>query len=89
MTLEIRNQKLYIDGKAIGNEEILLQLFDKAIKYDECRPIFEELKEENRHIKAKNLALTKKLQNITLWDLSPEAQEEAGHLLARSLLGGA
>ena len=89
MTLEIRNQKLYIDGKPIGDEERLLQLFDKALKYDECRPIFEELKEENTKFKAKNLALTKKLQNVTLWDLSPEAQEEAGHLLAKSLLGGA
>lgn len=87
--LEIKNQKLYIDGKAIGNEERLLHLFDKAIKYDECKSIFEELKEENRRFKAKNLALTKKLQNVTLWDLSPEAQEEAGHALAKSLLGGA
>ena len=81
MTLEIRDQKLYIDGQAIGNEERLLQLFDKAIKYDECKPIFEELKKENA-------ALTKKLQNVTLWDLSPKAQEEAGHALAKSLLGG-
>ena len=88
MSLEIRNEKLYIDGKAIANEEELLIIFDKAIKYDECKPIFEELKEENRRFKAKNLALTKKLQNVTLWDLSPEAQEEAGHLLAKSLLGG-
>ena len=50
--LEIKNQKLYIDGKAIGDEERLLHLFDKAIKYD-------------------------------------ESQEEAGHALAKSLLGGA
>ena len=35
------------------------------------------------------ICLTKKLQNVTLWDLSPEAQEEAGHALAKSLLGGA
>lgn len=87
MTLEIRNQKLYIDGKAIGDEERLLHLFDKAIKYDECKPIFDKLKEENTRFKAKNLALTKRLQNVTLWDLSPEAQEEAGHV-AKSLLGG-
>ena len=39
--------------------------------------------------KAKNLALTKRLQNVTLWDLSEAEQERAGHLLAKSLLGGA
>lgn len=61
---------------------------------DLCNHI-KELEEENKHLqeevtrfKAKNLALTKRLQNVTLWDLSPEAQEEAGHALARSLLGG-
>ena len=61
---------------------------------DLCKHI-KELEEENKHLqeevtrfKAKNLALTKRLQNVTLWDLSPEAQEEAGHALARSLLGG-
>ena len=33
--------------------------------------------------------LIEKLNKVTIFDLSPEAQEEAGHLLARSLLGGA
>ena len=33
--LEIRNQKLCIDGNAIGDEEKLLTIFEKAIKYDE------------------------------------------------------
>lgn len=80
--LEIRDQKLYIDGKAIGDEKRLLHLFDKAIKYDECKPIFEELKQ-------KNARLTQKLQNVTIWDLSEAEQERAGHLLAKSLLGGA
>ena len=88
LTLEIRNQKLYIDGRAIGNEERIIQLLDKAVKYDECKPIFEQLKEENLRFKAKNLALTKRLQNVTLWDLS-EAEQKAGRALARSLTGGA
>ena len=87
--MEIRNQKLYIDGVAIGDKERVFELLDKAIKYEECKPIFEELKHENTQIKAKNAALTEKLQNVTIWDLSPKAQEEAGHLLAKSLLGGA
>ena len=88
LTLEIRNQKLYIDGRAIGNEERIIQLLDKAVKYEECKPIFELLKEENLRFNAKNLALTKRLQNVTLWDLS-EAEEKAGRALARSLTGGA
>jgi len=81
MVLEIRNGKLCIDEYVIGDEERLLSIFDKANKYDECKPIFEELKKENA-------SLNKRLQNVTLWDLSPEAQEEAGHALAKSLLGG-
>lgn len=81
MTLEIRNEKLYVNGKAIGNEERLFTIFDKAIKYDECKPIFEELKQENAR-------LTQKLQNVTIWDLSEAEQERAGHALAKSLLGG-
>lgn len=53
------------------------------------------LREENTRFKAKNLALIKrcqklqeKLDNVSLWDLSEEAQEEAGRQLARELLGG-
>ena len=41
-----------------------------------------------RDYSQKIMELEDKLQNVTLWDLSPEAQEEAGHALARSLLGG-
>lgn len=33
--LEIRNKKLVIDGNTIGDEEKLLTIFKKAIKYDE------------------------------------------------------
>ena len=35
--LEIRNQKLYIDGKAIGDEDYLFEQFEKAVKYDEAK----------------------------------------------------
>ena len=82
MTLEIRNEKLYVNGKAIGDEERLFIIFDKAIKYDEVKASFEELKQENAR-------LTQKLQNVTLWDLSEAEQERAGRALARSLTGGA
>ena len=35
--LEIRNEKLIIDGYVIGDEERLLSIFDKANKYDELK----------------------------------------------------
>ena len=80
--LEIRNQKLYADDTLIGNEEKLFTIFEKAIKYDEMKTAFEELKQENARLK-------QRLQNVTLWDLSEAEQERAGRELARELLGGA
>lgn len=35
--LEIRNEKLIMDGYVIGDEERLLSIFDKANKYDELK----------------------------------------------------
>ena len=81
--LESENAQLKANTVLLGNE---LTYFKEI-----CADLEEQmndLQSENTHFKAKNLALTKRLQNITLWDLSPEAQEEAGHALARSLLGG-
>ncbi|MBQ2832420.1 hypothetical protein [Methanobrevibacter sp.] len=40
--LEIRNKKLCIDGHAIGDEEYLLRVFEKAVKYDELKATFKE-----------------------------------------------
>ena len=80
--LEIRNQKLYADDTLIGNEEKLFTIFEKAIKYDEMKTAFEELKQENARLK-------QRLQNVTLWDLSEAEQERAGRQLARELLGDA
>lgn len=40
--MEIKNNTLYIDGHAIGNEERLLNIFEKAIKYDELKATFKE-----------------------------------------------
>ena len=39
--MEIKNEKLYIDGYAIGDEERLIEIFDKANKYDELKASFE------------------------------------------------
>ena len=35
--IEIRNQKLIMDGYVIGDEERLLSIFEKANKYDELK----------------------------------------------------
>ncbi|WP_296882253.1 hypothetical protein [uncultured Methanobrevibacter sp.] len=40
--LEIKNQKLIIDGYVIGDEDKLLSIFDKANKYDEIVATFKE-----------------------------------------------
>lgn len=40
--MEIKNKKLYIDGKAIGNEEKLLSIFEKAQKWDEFEASFKD-----------------------------------------------
>lgn len=77
------NQQLKKDNQLLSDE--LTYFKERCADLEEQ---MNDLQSENTHFKAKNLALTKRLQNITLWDLSPEAQEEAGHALARSLLGG-
>ena len=40
--LEIRDKKLVIDDHIIGDEARLLEIFDKANKYDELVATFEE-----------------------------------------------
>ena len=47
----------------------------------------ERLTEENKTLRERNAKLGRKLANLTLWDLSPDAQEAAGHALAKDLLG--
>ena len=77
------NKQLHQDNNVLGNELTYFKEYSADLEEK-----VNDLQSENTHFKAKNLALTKRLQNITLWDLSPEAQEEAGHQLARELLGG-
>jgi len=70
-------------NKELGKLNVRYANFIRALKLNNSALIVERnnLIEENRELKHK-------LNNVTLWDLSPEAQEEAGHALARSLLGG-
>jgi hypothetical protein len=94
-----RDELILINGEYYSHKELVAILesnnelarknerqtrFIKALKLNNSALTVERnnLIEENRQLKHK-------LNNVTLWDLSPEAQEEAGHALARSLLGGA
>jgi hypothetical protein len=93
-----RDELILINGEYYSHKELVAILesnnelarknerqtrFIKALKLNNSALTVERnnLIEENRQLKHK-------LNNVTLWDLSPEAQEEAGHALARSLLGG-
>ena len=80
--LENENTQLKANNKVLGNELTYFKEYSADLEEK-----INDLQTENTHFKAKNLALTKRLQNITLWDLSSEAQIEAGHALARDLLG--
>ena len=40
MTLEIRNQKLYVDDILIGNEQDIIEKKEKAGNYDELKANF-------------------------------------------------
>jgi hypothetical protein len=55
---------------------------------DRQRRMINGLKLNNSRLTLERNELNAKLQNMTIFDLSEEAQEQAGHLLAKSLLGG-
>lgn len=40
--IEIRNEKLCIDGVAIGDEDTILAICDKAKKFDDLKANFEK-----------------------------------------------
>ena len=46
------------------------------------------LKLNNQALTRERNDLVNRLNNVSIWDLSDEAQEEAGHMLAKALLGG-
>ena len=75
-TLSKRNHELLKEHRDLTDENSFLKRQNTGMKF-RCRDYSQKIME-----------LEDKLQNVTLWDLSPEAQEEAGHALARSLLGG-
>ena len=94
--LEKENKQLQQDLKQVSiheemlvkeNNELLLEnqrlnRMKRGLMLNNSR-----LTTERNDLQAEVDRLNSKLNNVTLWDLSPEAQEEAGHMLARDLLG--
>ena len=39
--IEVKDNKLFIDGKSIGDENRILTICEKAVKYDELKATFE------------------------------------------------
>jgi len=90
------NQDLQMEVEELKRSQKRLQNHIAGLKNDNLSLTIERNKvmDENTKLKARNLSLIKrcqklqdKLDNVTMWDLSAEAQEEAGHALARDLLG--
>lgn len=75
-TLRTENEKLILENERLNRMK-------RALMLNNGRLI-----SERNDLQYEVDRLNSKLNNISLWDLSPEAQEEAGHMLARSLLGG-
>jgi signal transduction histidine kinase len=74
--LEEKNQALKCDNDFLQHET------------ERQRRMINGLKLNNSRLTLERNELNAKLQNMIIFDLSEEAQEQAGHLLAKSLLGG-
>ena len=83
-TLQKENMRLHrmLAGQKSNN-------FGLTAEYEQLKKDNKILSDELTYFKELAADYEDKLNNVTLWDLSPEAQEEAGRALARSLLGGA
>lgn len=89
MCEKIELQESHIKGLKAENE-ILRD--ENETYFETCNDLIREIRnlrtelddlKENMEIEIAN-----RTANMTIWDLSEEAQAEAGHALAKSLLGG-
>jgi len=69
-----------------SNEGLLVELHKKKQMINGLKLNNSKLTLERNELIKENTELKNRLSNVTLWDLSPEAQEKAGHALARELL---
>ena len=78
----LENEALKEENQTFKNKISHLEKIKEGLKLNNGALTIERNKliEENRELK-------NRLANVSLWDLSPEAAEEAGHALAKDLLG--
>lgn len=83
---QIKDLKLENEILRDENESYFETQESLILEVRELRKMVDGLKINNSKLTIERNRLVDKLNNVTLWDLSPEAQEAAGHALARDLL---
>ena len=95
--IEITENKQWKEVNNLQTSHINALRAENEILRDENETLFEtnealiktirELRAKINSLESDKITLENKLSNVTLWDLSSEAQIEAGHALAMDLLG--
>ena len=79
--LVLENEQLKAENTDLKKKVESLEKLKNSLKVDNQR-----LTEDRKILIRKVNELDNKLANVSLWDLSPEQQEAAGHALANDLL---
>lgn len=79
--LVLENESLKQENTDLKNKIKSLERLKNSLKVDNQR-----LTEDRKILIRKVNELNNRLANVSLWDLSPEQQEAAGHALANDLL---
>lgn len=79
--LVLENKSLKQENTDLKNKIKSLERLKNTLKTDNQR-----LTDERKALIQKINELDNRLANVSLWDLSPEQQEAAGHALANDLL---
>lgn len=80
--LVLENEQLKAENTDLKKKVESLEKLKNSLKVDNQR-----LTEDRKILIRKVNELDNRLANVSLWDLSPEQQEAAGHALANDLLG--
>lgn len=80
--LVLENEQLKAENTGLKKKVESLEKLKNSLKVDNQR-----LTEDRKILIRKVNELDNRLANVSLWDLSPEQQEAAGHALANDLLG--
>lgn len=79
--LVLENEQLKAENTDLKKKVESLEKLKNSLKVDNQR-----LTEDRKILIRKVNELDNRLANVSLWDLSPEQQEAAGHALANDLL---